>query len=80
MVNLTLSVPKETKKRMDKYKDIKWSNAIRTIIEKKLDDFEEAEKIAKKSKLKIEDFNYINIKIDNAMTKHAEELLHGNNN
>ena len=76
MVNLTLSIPKETKERMDKHKHIKWSNAIRTIIERKLNDFEEAEKIAKRSNLKMSDFNEISKKIDVAMAKHAEELLH----
>ncbi len=79
MVNLTLSIPVETKERMDKYKHIKWSSAIRTIIERKLDDFEETEKIAKKINLTMNDFNEINKKIDIAMAKHAEELLHGNN-
>jgi hypothetical protein len=80
MVNLTLSIPAETKKRMDKHKHIKWSSAIRTIIERKLNDFEEAERIAKKSNLKMSDFDEISKKIDIAMAKHAEELLHGYNN
>ncbi len=80
MVNLTLSIPAETKKRMDKHKHIKWSRAIRTIIERKLNDFEEAERIAKKSNLKMSDFDEISKKIDIAMAKHAEELLHGYNN
>jgi hypothetical protein len=80
MVNLTLSIPAKTKARMDKHKHIKWSSAIRTIIERKLNDFEEAERIAKKSNLKMSDFDEISKKIDIAMAKHAEELLHGYNN
>ena len=80
MVNLTLSIPAETKARMDKHKYIKWSSAVRTIIERKLSDFEEAERIAKKSNLTMKDFDDISKKIDSAMAKHAEELLHGNNN
>ena len=79
MVNLTLSIPAETKARMDKHKYIKWSSAVRTIIERKLNDFEEAEKIAKKSNLEMTDFNEVSKKIDIAMAKHAEELLHGTN-
>jgi len=79
MVNVTLSIPAETKARMDKHKHIKWSSAIRTIIERKLNDFEEAENIAKRSNLKMGDFNEISKKIDMAMAKHAEELLHGYN-
>ncbi len=75
MVNLTLSIPAETKVRMNKHKHVKWSSAIRTIIERKLNDFEEAERIAKKSNLKMSDFSEINKKIDMAMAKHAEELL-----
>jgi len=80
MVNVTLSIPAQTKARMDKHTEIKWSNAIRTIIERKLNDFEEAERIAKKSNLKMSDFDEISKKIDVAMAKHAEALLNGNNN
>lgn len=75
MVNITFAIPEETKKRMEKYKEIKWSSAIRNLIEQKLDDFEEAEKLANKLDLSKEDLDPIIKKINKEMAKHAEALL-----
>lgn len=75
MPNITLSIPEETKKRMDKHPHMKWSRAIRAIIERELDKFEETERLAKKGGLKIEDFKEISEKIDKATRKHARKLL-----
>lgn len=75
MVNITLSIPKETRAKMTLHPEIKWSNAIRTIIEKKLGEFEEAENIAKKSHLSEKDFRRVAAKIDSAAGKHAKALL-----
>ena len=80
MVNLTLSIPAETKARMDKHKYIKWSNSIRNLIEQKLDDFEEAERFAKKLDLSEEDLKPILDKINADMRKHSEALLNESNN
>ena len=49
MPNITLSIPEETKRRMEKHPHVKWSSAIRAIIERRLDDFEETERLAQKS-------------------------------
>jgi single-stranded DNA-specific DHH superfamily exonuclease len=78
MVNLTLSIPAETKARMDKHTEIKWSNAIRNLIEQKLNDFEEAEALANKLDLSEKDLKPILNKINKDMAKHAEALLHEN--
>jgi hypothetical protein len=80
MVNLTLSIPAETKARMDRHKEIKWSRAIRNLIEQKLDDFEEAERLANKLDLSEKDLKPILDKINNNMAKHAEALLNESNN
>ncbi len=79
MPNLTLSVSDETKRRMDEHPSIRWSNVVRSIIEKKLEDFEEAEKLARKGKLSMEDFKEVSRKIDSAASKHAKALLNENN-
>ena len=76
MPNITLSISEETKKHMDQYPHIRWSNAIRTIIERKLIDFEEAEGLAKKGGLKQSDIDPIVEKINQDMGKRAKELLH----
>ena len=79
MPNITLSIPEETKKRMEKHPHVKWSNAIRTIIERKLDDFEEAERLAQKSTLTEKDVELLSKKVDKAMARHARKLLNENN-
>ncbi len=79
MANVTLSIVDETKKRMDSHPSVRWSNVVRSIIDKKLDDFEEAERLAKKSNLKIEDFEKISGKIESASGKHSLRLLHESN-
>ncbi len=79
MPNITLSITEETKKKMAEHPHVKWSNVVRSIIEKKLADFEEAERLAKKSKLTMDDFRVIGKKIDSASRRHALRLLHESN-
>ncbi len=74
MVNVTLSVPDELKQRMDSHWHIKWSSAIRSVIKKKLDDFETAEKLAGKSRLTDEDVRKLSRKVEESMAEHAVEL------
>ncbi len=64
---------------MKKHPSIKWSSAVRNIIKQKLKDFEEADRIGRKSKLTIRDFAVISKKISKAAAKHAEALLHESN-
>lgn len=79
MPNITLSINEETKQKMKKYPEVRWSNAIRVIIERKLQDFEIAEKLAKKSRLTEKDVNMLSAKVDKAMAKHAKGLLNESN-
>jgi len=79
MVNLTLAIADETKKKMDSHPSVRWSNAVRATIEKKLEEFEEAERLAKKGRLKIEDFESLSKEIGSAAGKHAKRLLHESN-
>ena len=76
MANVTLSINDETKKKMSRHSSIKWSNVVRSIIEKKLNDFEEAERLARKSKLTPADFKLISKKIESSSRKHAKRMLH----
>lgn len=75
MPNITLSVPLETKRKMDAHPHMRWSRAIRTLIEQRLEDFEEAERLAKKLNLKMEDFKEIEEKIKESSRKHVRTLL-----
>ncbi|MCX6803354.1 MAG: hypothetical protein NTY48_02155 [Candidatus Diapherotrites archaeon] len=80
MVNITLSIPAETKARMDEHPEIRWSNSIRTLIEQKLDDFNEVEKLAKKLNLSEKDIKPILDKVNSNILKHSEALLNASNN
>jgi len=61
---------------MNAHPNVKWSNAVRTIILQKLEDFEMAEKLVKKSRLTKQEAARLAGKINQAMGKRAEELLH----
>ena len=79
MPNITLSISEELKKEMEKYSSVKWSSAVRNVIEQKIADFEEAESLAKKSRLNWKTWKLISTKISKNAAKHAEELLNENN-
>jgi len=75
MPNITLSITDETKMKMDRHPEVRWSNAVRAVIEKKLADFEEAERLAKKSLLTERDVELLSSKVNSAAAKHAKRLL-----
>ena len=75
MANVTLFVPDDLKHRMDEHEHVRWSRVIRTIIEQKLDDFDDADRLALKSKLTEKDVRHLAAKVDAAMGRHAEALL-----
>lgn len=79
MPNITLSISEGLKKEMKKYSSVKWSSAVRNIIEQKIDEFEEAERIARKSKLSWKDWKPVSTKISKNAAKHAEALLNEGN-
>lgn len=79
MPNITLSISEDLKKEMEKYSAVRWSSAVRNIIEQKIADFEEAESIAKKSKLSWKSWKLISTKISKNAAKHAEGLLNESN-
>jgi hypothetical protein len=51
MPNITLVVSEELRRDMEKHPSIKWSSAVRNIIEQKLADFKELEKLAEKEQV-----------------------------
>ena len=63
MPNITLSIPEELHTRMRKMSDIKWSEVARRAIEERINDLEEMNKIASKSKLTKEDIEDLSKKI-----------------
>lgn len=79
MPNITLSVAQETKSKMEKHPEVRWSNAVRAIIEKKLEAFEEAERLAGKSWLTEKDIEALSEKVSKGIAKHAKGLLDESN-
>ncbi len=75
MANITLYIPDDLKRKMDEHKEMRWSMAIRTIIEQKLGELEEFERLVKKSRLTEKEAMTIADKINEAAGKHAEALL-----
>lgn len=79
MPNITLSVSDEIKKKMESHPEVRWSNAIRATIERKISDFESANDLAKKSKLTEKDAKTLSEKAEKAMAAHARKLLNESN-
>jgi hypothetical protein len=79
MPNITLSISEETKRKLEEHPSIKWSNVVRSVIERKLWEFEEAERLAKKSRLQASDFEPVSEKIAVAARKQARKLLNESN-
>lgn len=59
MANITLSIPDDLKKKMEKHSEIKWSQVARNAIEKRINDLELLEKLTSKSKLTEKDVEEI---------------------
>ncbi len=79
MPNITLSISDETRQKMKQHPEVRWSNAIRTMIEKKLHDFEVAERLVGKSGLTKKDIELLSSKANKSMAKHAKRLLNEGN-
>ena len=53
MTNITLSIDDEVYGKMKKYSEMKWSEFVRKIIKKRLDELERLEKIPEKERLSL---------------------------
>ena len=69
MVNITLALPDELKKELQKHKEVNWSAVIRRALLEHLKKIEIAEAIASKSKLTQKDADEIARKIKRDMAK-----------
>ena len=73
MVSLTLSVPADLRKRMQRHPQIRWSAMVRSILEQQVDELEEAERIASKSRLSQKDVKELSEKVDAGVSRRWEE-------
>ena len=51
MVSLTLSISEDLRKKMLEHSEIKWSDVVRSVLEKQIREMERSEKIASGSRL-----------------------------
>ncbi len=79
MANITLFVPDELKKRMNARTDVRWSRAIRNIIERELDDFEEVDRALRKSKFTEKDLAQLTKKVDEDTRRFVRSLANEGN-
>ena len=69
MTNMTLAVPEDLHRTMQKHKEIKWSEVARQAIMEKARKLELMDKLLAKSELTEEDAERIGHKIKHGMTK-----------
>ena len=74
MVSITLSVPQELRRRMESHPEVKWSEVVRSILRQQLDEWEELEKTASKSRFTEKDVKELSGKVDAEMLRHFEGL------
>lgn len=69
MTNITLSIPSELKKRMQKFSEVKWSEVARQSIKQRVEDLEIMNELTSKSKLTKKDIEKISKKIKRRAAK-----------
>ena len=69
MPNITLAIPDELHKRLKRHKEIRWSEAIRAMLEKRIEDLEFMDDLTKNSKLTMKDVEEIGSKIKRGIAK-----------
>ena len=69
MVNITLSVPEELKKSLDKHSEINWSEVARQAFKDKLIKLSILEKFSSKFKLSDKEIEELSDKINSELSK-----------
>ena len=70
MVSITLSVPEELKKEMDKFQDINWSAVAREAIKNKVILLKKFKEFTKDSSLTEKDALELGRKVNKSLSKH----------
>ena len=70
MVSITLSVPEELKKEMDKFQDINWSAVAREAIKNKVVLLKKFKEFTKESTLTEKDSLELGRKVNKSLSKH----------
>ena len=70
---MTLSIPEELHKKMQKFSEIRWSEIARRAIEQRVNDLEVIDRIVLKSRLTKKDAEGISKKIKSSASKRFNE-------
>ena len=74
MVNITLSVPEELKKEMEKFPEINWSVLFREMIKKRIMLLKHIREFTKDSEFTEEDAIKLGKEVNKALHKRYEEI------
>lgn len=69
MANITLAIPDSLHNKIKSHSEIRWSEVIRQLLQKNIEQLEMADKFANKSKLTPIEVNEISEKIDTSVAK-----------
>lgn len=69
MVNITLAIPDSLHKKLKSHSEIRWSEVIRRLLERNIEQMELMDRILKNSKLTQEDVGEISEKVDSSVAK-----------
>lgn len=75
MVSITLAVPQELKKEMDKHPELNWSEVARKAIREKVILLHKMDELLSKSKVTEEDALQLGRKVNKALAKRYKELM-----
>ncbi len=67
MANITLSIPDDLHSKIRKHAEIRWSEVMRRVLQKRIEDLELMDKITSKSKLTKKDVDEISREIDSGV-------------
>lgn len=73
MTNMTLSIPEELYKEMQRHRELKWSEVAREAFEKKVRELHWMDEILSRSELTEKDADKIGHKIKHAIFKRLEK-------
>lgn len=74
MVNITLAMPEDLKKEMDKFPEINWSALVREAIKKRILLLKQIKEFTKDSELTEEDAIRLGREVNKAVHKRYEKL------
>lgn len=77
MVNVTLAVPEDLKKKMDSFAEINWSAVARQAFSQKISDLELLNRFSERSTLTEKDAERLGRKVGEALAKRLQQTAKG---